>query len=334
MKSLSLTMSRDHFPSERLTFETAAEHVCTRVPVALPSSSVTEIRSFLEGKRYDCATHIAICDDGKLAGILRIEDLLSAAGETTAAVLMDANPPVVMPGVDQEIAAWRAVQHNESALSVVDGEGKFIGFIPPHRLLAVLLFEHEEDMTRLGGFIKDTSRARTASQEPLRLRFWHRVPWLLVGLAGALVAADIVESFEGQLREKVILAFFIPGIVYLADAVGTQTETLVVRGLSVGVSIKQMALREALTGLLVGIALSLVLFPLVLWRWGGSDIALAVSLSLLTACSMATIVAMSLPWALQRVGRDPAFGSGPLATVVQDILSIVIYFVISTRIID
>lgn len=70
-------------------------------------------------------------------------------------------------------------------------------------------------------------------------RFWHRLPWLLLGLAGAFLAAGIVGSFERQLEENVILAFFMPGIVYMADAVGTQTETLVVRGISVGVPIRR-----------------------------------------------------------------------------------------------
>jgi magnesium transporter len=221
------------------------------------------------------------------------------------------------------------VQHEESALAVVDGERRFLGIIPPQRLLAVLLSEHEEDLARLGGFLKDTSTARLASQEPVPRRFWHRVPWLLVGLAGALLAADFVGWFEAKLQNKVMLAFFIPGIVYLADAVGTQTETVVVRGLSVGVGLRRMVRRELLTGLVIGLALALVSFPLVLWRWGDGDMALAVSLSLLAACSTATLAAMALPWLLACFGSDPAFGSGPLATVIQDLLSILIYFLIA-----
>ena len=89
---------------------------------------------------------------------------------------------------------------------------------------------------------------------------------------GALLSADIVGAFEEQLEDAVVLAFFIPGIVYLADAVGTQTETVVIRGLSVGVSLRQMARPELLSGLLTGLALSLVFFPLrggggVMGRW-------------------------------------------------------------------
>jgi magnesium transporter len=92
--------------------------------------------------------------------------------------------------------------------------------------------------------------------------------------------------------------------------------------------------RELLTGLLVGIALALAFFPIAVWRWGAADIALAVALALLAACATATVVAMTLPWALYRLGRDPAFGSGPLATVIQDLLSILIYFTIAVALVD
>jgi magnesium transporter len=95
-------------------------------------------------------------------------------------------------------------------------------------------------MARLGGFLQDMSSARGASQENVIRRFWHRLPWRLVGLLGALISAHLVGAFEAQLQDNVALAFFIPGIVYLADAVGTQTETLVIRGLSVGVGIGQV----------------------------------------------------------------------------------------------
>jgi magnesium transporter len=320
-------------PLEHLMFETAAEHVCSRVPIAAPDSRAGDVRRSMAGQRYDSATHIAVCDGSRLVGLLRIEDLLAAPEDAAMRQLMDAEPPIVAPGTDQEIAAWHALQHEETALPVVDGQGRFVGFVPPQRLLAVLLREHEEDMARLGGYLHDTSAARSASLEAVKRRFWHRIPWLLLGLLGALLAADIVGAFEKQLAETVTLAFFIPGIVYLADAVGTQTETLVVRGLSVGVGIGQILRREAFTGILIGIALSLAFFPLALWRWGDSRVALAVSLALLTACSTATFVALSLPWLFQRLGRDPAYGTGPLATVIQDLLSILIYFAIATAVV-
>lgn len=235
--------------------------------------------------------------------------------------------------MDQEVAAWQAAQRGEPVLAVAGDQGRFLGLIPPERMLAVLLWEHDEDMARLGGFVHDAAEARRASREPVLRRFWHRLPWLIVGLCGALLATEIVGSFEERLRSNIALAFFIPGIVYMADAVGTQTETLIIRGLSVGVRIGEVVRRELLTGLLVGLAISVAFLPVALWRWE-KDVAVATALALLAACATATLVAMALPWLLSRVGRDPAYGSGPLATVIQDLASILIYFAIAVPLLD
>lgn len=310
-------------------FETAAEHATRRVPIASPGDSAGVLRASLAGRSYASAAHVVVCEAGRFRGILRIEDLLSAPVGARVEDLMDASAPVVAPGVDQEVAAWRAAQRGESALAVVDREGGFVGLIPPQRLIAVMLAEHEEDLSRIGGFLVRTRAARASSEEPVPLRFRHRLPWLLLGLAGALATADLVAYFEGSLRETLALAFFLPGIVYLADAVGTQTETIVVRGLSLGVSLRRMAAREILTGLAIGVALAAVAFPLLWGRWQDLRLAATVALSMLAACSTATLAAMALPWAMQRVGVDPAVGSGPLATVIQDLLSILMFLTIA-----
>jgi magnesium transporter len=239
---------------------------------------------------------------------------------------MDPDPPFVGPGIDQEVAAWRMVQHGESSLAVVDADGRFRGLIPPTRMLAVLLEEHDEDMARLGGFLAGTAEARRASEEPVSRRLWHRFPWLLLGLAGAMLSAGIVASFEEQLRQVVLLAFFVPGIVYMADAVGTQTEALVIRGISVGVPIRRILVRELVTGAVIGVAIAAAFLPFALLVWGDAEVAAVVALALFASCSTATAVAMGLPYLLHRLGRDPAFGSGPLATVIQDLASILIYF--------
>jgi magnesium transporter len=320
----------DEPPETHLTFETAAEHATGRVPVASPLQRAGNVREMLVGQHYVCASHIVVCDVDKFLGLVTIEELLLARADVTIESLMDRGAPVVAPGVDQEVAAWRAVRHGESALAVVDGHGHFVGVIPPHRLLGVLLSEHEEDLNRFAGFLRSTSVARTASEEPVQRRFRHRLPWLLLGLGGALLAADLVGSFETHLQLNVMVAFFIPGIVYLADAVGTQTETVVVRGLSLGVPMRRMLGQELLAGVLIGMALAAVALPFVWWRWNDGNLALSVGASVFAACSTATLAAMMLPWLFDAFALDPAFGSGPLATVVQDLLSIWIYLSITT----
>ena len=310
-------------------FETAAMHATRRVPLAGPRDTAGVLRASLAGRAFESATHIVVCEAERFLGILRIEDLLAAPVEARLGDLMDATAPVVAPGADQEVAAWLAAQRGESALAVVDREGRFAGLIPPDRVIAVLLAEHEEDLSRLGGFVVRTNAVRASSEESVPLRFRHRLPWLLLGLAGALAAADLVGFFESALEANVALAFFLPGIVYLADAVGTQTETIVVRALSIGISLRQMAVRELLTGLAIGCALAATAFPLLWLRWQNLSLAAGVALAMLAACSTATLAAMALPWLLQRAGFDPALGSGPLATVIQDLLSIVLFFLIA-----
>lgn len=315
-----------------VTFETASAHASADVPMTLPTNSIADVRRDMVGRRYETASLVVVCEGGKFLGVLRIEELLAAPADALVATVMDRDAPIVAPGLDQEVAAWHAIRNQESALSVVDAEGHFVGVIAPHRLLAVILSEHEEDLSRLGGFIKSTASVRATSEEPVERRFRHRIPWLLVGLAGALLAADFVGWFEAQLQQKVMLAFFIPGIVYLADAVGTQTEIIVVRGLSVGISIRQMIRRELLAGLAIGVVLGTCGGLLVWWRWEEADIALVVGLSVFAASSTATMAAMVIPWLLDTFDFDPAFGSGPLATVIQDLSSILIYFAIAAAV--
>jgi magnesium transporter len=318
----------------RPTLGIASDHATMRVPVATGDDTAESIRTALTGRAFESAADIAVCDGERLLGLVTIERLLAAPATSTMNELMDDTPPVVSPGVDQEHAAWRAVMQGESSLALVGGDGRFRGLVPPQRLLGVLLAEHDEDMARLGGFQHDAAAARGASTERVGRRLRHRLPWLLIGLAGAVVAAAIVGAFAKDLEDQVELAFFVPGIVYMADAVGTQTETLVIRGLSVGIPIGSVVRRELLTGALVGVILAALFFPFAWLGWGDAEVAAAVSIALLAACSTATLIAMGLPWAISRFGADPAFGSGPLATVVQDLLSLLIYFFVAQLIVN
>jgi magnesium transporter len=299
-------------------------------PVFGPGETAADVREALVGASFHGADEVAVCIDGdRLVGLAPLRGILAAGADQRLADLMDADPPVVVVGHDREQAAWKAVQHGETSLAVVDERGAFRGLVPPARLLAVLLREHDEDFARLGGYLASTASARMAAEEPLSRRLWHRIPWLALGLAGAAVSAWLVGLFEGRLEADVRLAFFIPGVVYLADAVGTQTEALVVRGLSVGAPIRTTVRLESLTGPALGLLLAGVSLPAIWLVLGDPAVAVAVSVALLAACSVATAVAAGLPVLMARTGRDPAFGSGPLATVVQDLLSLVIYLVVA-----
>jgi magnesium transporter len=304
---------------------TAAAHATRAVPVARPDDTVDAVLKAMQGKTFDCAAVVAVCNTDRLAGLVTVERLLAADPQTPVRRIMDAKPPRVAPGTDQEHAAWQAVQHGEPGLAVVDARGRFVGLIPPQHLLRVLLEEHDEDMARLGGYLKRSALARAASEENVAARLWHRLPWLGLGLIGVLVSAGLLAASEARLSANLAVAFFLPGIVYLAAAVGNQTQTLAIRGLSVGVGIRPVAGREALTGLLVGTLLGIAMYLVVAVGWRDTALATAVGLAVVAASTASTLVAMALPWLLQRLGKDPAFGSGPVATIIQDLMSISIY---------
>jgi magnesium transporter len=312
-------------------------YLVTDVPLCGPDMPMSELHAMLIGRSYESTADVAVCtfDDAsahRLLGLIALEKVLAAEPTRLARDLMDPDPLVVAPGLHQEEAAWKAARHGESSLAVVDASGVFRGLVPPGRLLRVMLTEHDQDLARLGGFLSSAGSARHAMDEPIRARLWHRLPWLILGLVGSAGAAVLVRGFEEDLMSDVRLAFFIPGIVYMADAVGTQTETLIIRGLSVGVPIRRVFRLESLTGLFVGLVLAALTLPAAWLAMGSLPLAITLSLSLIAACAVATVVAMSLPWLMSRGGRDPAYGSGPLATVVQDLLSLVIYFAIASAI--
>ncbi|HQR80757.1 MAG TPA: magnesium transporter [Actinomycetota bacterium] len=312
--------------------ESVLARATTDVPVAGPADTAGRVRTMLTDRRYGTVTVIPVCAPSGLVGMVTLEDLLPAAPDRPIAELM-------LPAVtahrdtDQEVAAWEMVRHGHRALAVVDDDSRLLGVVTPGDMLEVLFVEHEEDLSRLAGVVFDAQQVRTATIESVPRRVMHRIPWLLVGLLGAMLAALIVAGYEEAISRQVVLAFFLPGVVYMADAVGTQTETVVVRGLSVRVSVRQVAPKEALTGLIIGTMVAVLFVPLGLLVFGDLRIMLAVGVALFVSCAIASVVAMALPYLLSKLGRDPAYGSGPLSTVVQDLLTILCYCAIVSTVV-
>lgn len=311
----------------------ATDHATANVPVAEPDDTIGVLRRRLLERRYDSVADIPVCRDGRLVGMVKLEVVLAAEESSRVGVLMDAEPPRVGPHLDQEQAAWMMVRHGERSLPVVDTDGRFVGVIPPERMLHTLLQEHEEDLARFSGLLAQGQGVRLVTEERVWHRLRHRLPWLIIGLLGAMVSAWLVRSSEEQLQRTVQLAFFMPAVVYMADAVGTQTEVIAVRGLSVGVHLRRILRKEMLAGLFIGILIGALFLPFTLLVFGEFRVAIAVSLTLTVSATVASVVALVLPWILNRFGRDPAFGSGPLATVIQDLLSIAIYLGLANMIV-
>jgi magnesium transporter len=206
-----------------------------------------------------------------------------------------------------------------------------VGIILPKTIIETLRKDHIEDMHRMAGIRKEAVNASKAITEPPTRSVWHRLPWLLVGLVGSFLATFIMSNYEETLNANIALAFFIPGIVYLADAIGTQTETIVIRGLSLSwTTFKKILRREFITGFLIGLILGVISLPVIILGGFEPMIAVVVAISITVAGTLSTTIGLLLPWIILRLGKDPAFGSGPLATIIQDVLSILVYLLVAT----
>lgn len=318
-----------YVPHAALT-DRAAQHVVTRVPRGSPDDSVTAMLDRIRGAALDYAGSVYLEDQhGRLLGHVELTTLLRSDPKRRLGTLMAKEPAVVWPETDQERAASIAVAHRIAALPVVDASGRLLGVLPPVALMEVLRAEHIEDLHLLSGIRRQDRMAREAIEAPPMRRARDRLPWLLIGLAGSALATMVMAGFQATLDSTVAVAFFVPGIVYLADAIGTQTEAAAVRGLSlVHEPLRHLVWGELRTGLVMGGTLAAIAFPAVWFAIGDMRLAVAVAGALISAGALATTVGLVLPWALAHTGRDPAYGSGPLATVIQDILSILIYLTI------
>lgn len=315
---------------ERPAKDSAHRHLARSVPVAAPDATVQEILTHMRGRRFDSADPVVVVDPQRhILGWIPLARLIEVDPQCAARQVMLANPPVVDLSMDQERVASTALHHEATAVAVVDRDKRLAGVVPAQALLGILRREHVEDLHRLAGIVHDEARVREAMEAPPARRARHRLPWLLLGLAGSVLAALLVSQFEAELAANVAIAFFLPGIVYLADAIGTQTEAITVRGLSLShARIGSMLAGEVRTGLLMGLLLGSLAAGAAWLLVDDGRLALAVGLSLFVASTVAASIGLALPWLLDRFGRDPAYGSGPLATIIQDLLSVAVYFLI------
>lgn len=181
---------------------------------------------------------------------------------------------------------------------------------------------------------KDTIKYADDDNLSVKRLAWLRAPSLLFGLVLGIFLCFTVSRFEEVLAKDVRIAFFIPFIVYMASAVATQTENIYARDLRTGrASFKKYLLKETFLGLIFGAGASLLAAAATSLWIGVKEITLAVSLSMFCAICIAPLVALVVTEILQLEHRDPAVGSGPIATVIQDTLSIVIYGLIASAIV-
>lgn len=163
--------------------------------------------------------------------------------------------------------------------------------------------------------------------EKVSLLLKLRLPWLVVGLIGGIVVSIVVSNFENIISKNISLAYFVPIITYLSDAVGTQTETIYVRNLNKKqIGFYTYLFKEFSLGLVLGLIFgaSIGLFA---YFWLGSfKLALTVGIAMCVNIIISPLMALLIPEILFKEHTDPALGAGPFTTVIQYLISLLVYF--------
>ena len=315
--------------------ETAGHLALRRVPVVPATESVGSVRGLLRSGKFETVDLVLLTNlSGVYVASVELRRLVESDDATALESIGRADWPVVPAEMDQEQAVDIAIRQSVTVLPVIAVDGRPIGFIPAHTLLDVLGREHNEDLYLMAGIVRESAGARHALEDPPLRRVARRLPWLLAGLVLSSVATAVMVGFETALQTNVMIAFFIPGLVYLTDAIGTQTEAIAVRGLSVrSKPLLALLWSEIVTGGMIGVLLGLAAMLAVWFVFGNIVIAVGVGVSLAAAGILASGIGLLFPWTLSRIGLDPAFGAGPVATIVQDVLTIVIYFLVMTKVV-
>lgn len=169
--------------------------------------------------------------------------------------------------------------------------------------------------------------------QSVRFLFCLRIIPLIIGLIFGIVLSFVMSRFEEVLSKNVAVVFFIPFIVYLAASVGAQTQSIYTRDLKTGkASFRKYLLKETMLGLMFGSFFAVLIFLVILMWMKSLELALTVGLSLFGAVGVSPLIALIATEILQLEHEDPAVGAGPIATVVQDTVSVLIYGLVASMI--
>jgi magnesium transporter len=301
------------------------------VPTAASTDTASDVLQNIQAFSGDfqAIDYIYVLDERKLIGVISLHELFSVAPQIMLQDCMTREVAQVHAQSDQETVAQLALAQNIKAVPVVNRDDEFVGVVTSDTILQILRDEHTEDILKYAGINFDAQD--TLSEYTPTQHFTSRIPWLILGLFGGILAAFVVESFSEAITAEVALAAFIPAIVYIADAVGSQTQMVFVRTLTSRVrhTLLKVLQREILVATAVGACLSAIIWLLSFLWLGSVTVSSILALAVFATVYFSVVVAILLPWFFNKMGYDAAVATGPLATVIRDVSSLCIYFLIA-----
>ncbi|MBC2606820.1 magnesium transporter [Pelagicoccus albus] len=308
--------------------DTAGGIMRTEVNAVLTTLALSEAREAIrkdEDQDQDNAIYIyAVDENERLQGVLKLRDLLFRDLRLKVADVMITEVRSVSVNADQEEIANIFQKYNYLALPVVDDFGKLVGLVTSDDVIDVIQEEATEDMQRMVG-LSGEEMVTTPWSRSVK----NRLPWLMVNLGTAFLAAWVISMFEKTISAYTVLAFFLPIIGGMGGNAGAQTLTIVVRSLALGEiedkEWKRVLVKEIIIGSVAGLAIGIAVGA-ISWLWQGSWlIGVVVFMAMLLNMVAAALAGVLVPVGLRAVKVDPALASSIMVTTVTDVVGFFLF---------
>ena len=270
-------------------------------------------------------------EEERLTGVASLRALATSSVDTIMRNIMIKKIHSVRPETDQEEVARIVAQYNYLAVPVLDKNDCLLGIVTVDDVVDVIRKEATEDFLQMAGAGKDREILLKSSWDNAKAR----LPWLFASWVGGIIAANIIGEFEPLLDSILALAAFIPVIIGMGGNIGTQSSTIIVRGMATrrvdqGGEIKVL-FKEIRVGLILGVLYGVLLGLFTKLKFLDADpmLGVVVGLSICASMLLAVTVGSFIPLFLRKLDIDPAIATGPFVTTSIDVLGVLIYFTIA-----
>ena len=266
---------------------------------------------------------------GKLVGVSSLRQLVVVPPETPLKEFMTTDVFSVQTDMDQEEVAKIVARYDILAVPVVDESHKLVGIVTVDDVIDIFRREATEDILKMAGAGEEFVETKSVLKST-RIR----LPWLFASCVGGIIAFFIIGKFESSLYKIAYLAAFIPVIMGMGGNIGTQSSTIVVRGLATGrINTRDfwtVIFKELAIGVILGLIYGLLIGSVAQFRYSIEALAVSVALAVICSMSLAALIGSLVPMSFAKINIDPAVATGPFVTTAIDIIAVFFYFLIAT----
>lgn len=288
---------------------------------------IEEIRRQAENIEKVYSVYV-VDDRDKLLGRVDIKKLILSDSSHTVADLYEGNIVSVDAYMEEEEVAAIMAKYDFDSVPVVNMQGKLVGRITIDDIVDVITEQADENRQLMTGISEDVEE-----DDSIWKLSRARLPWLVIGLAGGIAGAQLIEIFEDDLVKVTAIAFFIPLIMATGGNVGIQSSSLVVQALATQPIFEEnnwsRTIKAIIIAVLNGVLLAAFVFAFIFLINDDFKLALVVSLALLNVVVLSSFFGTMIPVVLNRMKINPALASGPFITTINDLVGIGVYFIVA-----